>query len=53
MERKFMLSEGQFLFFKQQGFEKQIFLTKEWIAHYQILTESGIRLLQQQYRLDI
>lgn len=36
LEIKYMLSEGSFLFFKQQGFEKQIFLTREWISHYQI-----------------
>jgi hypothetical protein len=53
MERNFMLNEGQFLFFKQQGFEKQIFLTREWIAHYEVTTEAGRRYLRQEYTIDI
>lgn len=41
-ERKYMVKEGQFLFFKQQGFEKQIFLTLEWLKHYEVKIDSTL-----------
>lgn len=53
MERKHMLNEGQFLFFKQQGYEKQIFLTREWIAHYEKQSENVKQLLRNEYKLHV
>ena len=53
MEVKFMLSEGEFLFFKEQGFEKQIFLTREWIGHYKAPTPSAAESLRREYKLNI
>jgi hypothetical protein len=39
VSKKFMLSSGMFLHFKEQGFERQIFLTREWLEHYEVTNE--------------
>jgi hypothetical protein len=53
MEREWMLRDGQFLFFKQQGFERQIFLTKEWLEHYEITDKPAKDKLGAEYRLRV
>jgi len=53
MDRNEMLSAGDFLFFKQQGFEKQIFLKREWIAQYQIIQPEKIKQMIAEKRLGI
>jgi hypothetical protein len=49
---RFMLNEGDFLFFKEQGFEKQIFLTREWIDHYKV-SEIAASNLRSEYKLNV
>lgn len=53
MERKYMLNDGDFLFFKHQGFERQIFLSKEWIEHYEVHADSLKKSLAAEYRITI
>ena len=39
VNKQFLLNEGMFLHFKQQGFERQIFATLEWLNHYEVTNE--------------
>lgn len=39
VNKKFILSSGMFLHFKEQGFERQIFITREWLEHYEVTNE--------------
>lgn len=48
-----MLEEGQFLFFKEQGFEKQIFLKREWIERYEITQPTEMLKYRAEKRLGI
>lgn len=48
-----MLEEGQFLFFKEQGFEKQIFLKREWIERYEITQPTEMLQYRAEKRLGI
>jgi len=50
IEREYMLKEGKFMFFKQQGFEKQIFLTKEWIEFYHVTSVQNIATIKSMFR---
>lgn len=49
MDKMFILKDGQFLQFKQQGFERQIFVTKEWLSYYEVTNEAAKRILKQTY----
>lgn len=40
IDRRHILNEGQFLINNQQGYEKEIYLTQEWIDHYEITVEA-------------
>ncbi|MBK7362665.1 MAG: hypothetical protein IPJ01_10255 [Micavibrio sp.] len=40
---KFILENGKFLFFKEQGFEKQIFVSLEQLAEFKITPEQNRR----------
>jgi len=53
IDREWMLRDGQFLFFKQQGFERQIFLTKEWLEHYEVTDKQLKEKLSAEYRLRV
>lgn len=39
VNKKFLLSSGIFLHFKEQGFERQIFINREWLEHYEVTNE--------------
>jgi hypothetical protein len=39
VNKQFLLNEAMFLHFKQQGFERQIFATLEWLNHYEVTNE--------------
>lgn len=41
---KFILENGEYLMFKQQGFEKQIFVSLEQLADFKVLPKEGRRL---------
>jgi len=36
VETQFILKEGQFILNQFQGLKKQIFITREWLSHYEI-----------------
>lgn len=42
-----ILSNGDFLFFKKQGFEKQIFISKDFMKQYKVDEQNKINLLKQ------
>lgn len=42
-----ILSNGDFLFFKKQGFEKQIFITKELLKQYKVDDKKKVSLFKQ------
>lgn len=42
-----ILSKGDFLFFKKQGFEKQIFITKDLLNQYKVDDKNKITLMKQ------
>jgi len=39
VNKKFLLSSGIFLHFKEQGFERQIFINRDWLLHYEVTNE--------------
>jgi hypothetical protein len=51
-QNKFILSEGRFLLPNQQGLKKQIFITQEWLSHYEITREDAKIILRSEYRID-
>lgn len=53
IDKNYLLKEGQFLFFKQQGFEKQLFLTKEWLDYYEVSCEKEKKLLLGEYKINV
>lgn len=51
--RETILDTGKFMFFKQQGFEVQIFLNREIIKNYKVTDIDTVCTLQGEYRLNI
>jgi hypothetical protein len=39
VNKKFLLSSALFLHFKSQGFERQIFINRDWLLHYEVTNE--------------
>jgi len=39
VNKKFLLSSAFFLHFKEQGFERQIFINREWLQHYEVTND--------------
>jgi hypothetical protein len=52
LDREKMIEDGKFLFFKQQGFEKQIFLSIDYLSQFKVTTENKINLLKQRNALQ-
>lgn len=50
IERTELLQRGRFMFFKQQGFELQIFLNREVMKNFQVLDVDKYCLLQNENR---
>jgi len=49
VQTKYILDEGQFLHFKKNGLEKQIFVTREWLSYYQVTNKQEVSLLINGY----
>ena len=52
IDKIYLLKEGQFLFFKQQGFERQLFLTREWLDYYEVKDQKEKKVLLGQYKIN-
>ena len=39
VNKKFLLSSAFFLHFKEQGFERQVFISREWLEHYEVISK--------------
>lgn len=39
VNKKFLLSSAFFLHFKEQGFERQIFINRDWLLHYEVTND--------------
>jgi hypothetical protein len=51
VEKRFLLSEGQFLVDSQKGLRKQLFITREWLQYYAIKTQDGKIIARSEYRI--
>jgi len=53
LDRNEMIANAKYLFFKEQGFEKQIFLSRDWIAQYEITQPEKKKALIAEKRAGI
>lgn len=53
VNKKFILSSGMFLHFKEQGFERQLFISREWLAHYEVVDTIKKEMLFKIYHKQI
>jgi len=51
VDKRFLLSEGQFLLDSQKGLRKQLFITRDWLQYYAIKAEDGKIIARSEYNI--